>query len=258
MRRPSGRGAAAQPEGQGFGLHRPGNDGEQAGVQAIQVDFMLEVGAELGEDSLGVVFAAVEAAVNSGLHVAAHGVEEGDDQQGGALQDAVRRAVCRSASGCGSAAFPNDIIGSVNALDASERRAAVGRICRKHGVDVLYAFGSRATEVRAWLAGQMPRLSASSSDVDFGVKAPPGERFTVDDKVRLALALEDLLAVPRADLVAFQDADPFLAANIVRGERLFAQDPHRADEFDLYILRRAGDMAPLERERMALILGDQV
>jgi hypothetical protein len=27
------------------------------------------------------------------------------------------------------------------------------------------------------------------------------------------------------------------------------------DEYDLYILRRAGDLAPLERERKALILG---
>jgi hypothetical protein len=66
--------------------------------------------------------------------------------------------------------------------------------------------------------------------------------------------LEDFLGVSRVDLVSLPEADPFLAANIIRGERLCARDTYLADEYDLYILRRAGDLAPLERERMALIL----
>jgi hypothetical protein len=57
--------------------------------------------------------------------------------------------------------------------------------------------------------------------------------------------------------VFLREADPFLAANTVRGERLYARDAYAADEYDLYVLRRAGDLAPLERERMALILGDE-
>lgn len=67
-------------------------------------------------------------------------------------------------------------------------------------------------------------------------------------------ALEDLFGLPRIDLVVLPEADPFLAANIIRGERLFADDAYLADEYDLYVLRRAGDLAPLERERQALIL----
>lgn len=82
----------------------------------------------------------------------------------------------------------------------------------------------------------------------------PGVRFSVDDKVRLAIALEDLWDVGRVDLVVLPEADPFLAANIVRGERIYARDEDEADEYDLYILRRAGDLASLERERLALIL----
>jgi hypothetical protein len=50
------------------------------------------------------------------------------------------------------------------------------------------------------------------------------------------------------------EADPFLAANIIRGERLFAANSDSADEYDLYVLRRAGDFVPLERERIAMIL----
>jgi hypothetical protein len=87
-----------------------------------------------------------------------------------------------------------------------------------------------------------------------GVKPQPGADFPVQRKVELALALEDLFGVSRVDLVFLPEADPFLAANIIRGERLYAGDSHAADEYDLYILRRAGDCAHLERERLALIL----
>ena len=73
-------------------------------------------------------------------------------------------------------------------------------------------------------------------------------------KVELAVALEDLFGVNRVDLIVLPEADPFLAANVIRGERLFADDAYLADEYDLYVLRRAGDLAFLERERQELIL----
>ncbi len=137
-----------------------------------------------------------------------------------------------------------------------QRKEALEQLCRRFQVVILYAFGSRAREVRDWLAGERSDLSPGPSDVDIGVKAAPGIRLSVHDKVQLALALEDLFGVSRVDLVCLEDADPFLAANIIRGERLYADDEYLADEYDLYVLRRAGDLAPLERERMALILGE--
>ena len=74
-------------------------------------------------------------------------------------------------------------------------------------------------------------------------------------KVQLAQALEDLFESSRVDLVVLPEADSFLAAEVIRGERLFVDDEDQADEYDLYVLRRAGDLLPLERERMALVLG---
>jgi len=139
----------------------------------------------------------------------------------------------------------------------AKRTEALAQLCREFQVDLVYTFGSRAGEVREWLVGDRSSLSIGAPDVDIGVKAAPGIRLSVQDKVRLALALEDLLGVLRVDLICFSDADPFLAANIVRGERLYARDTYEADEYDLYVLRRAGDLAPLERERMALILGKE-
>ena len=140
-------------------------------------------------------------------------------------------------------------------MQANHRAAALARLCAEFQIDILYVFGSRGMEVREWLEMKRPELARGPSDVDIGVKPAPGAAFSVDEKVKFALAVEDMLGVNRVDLVSLRDADPFLAANIIRGERLYAQDEYLADEYDLYILRRAGDLAPLERERMALILG---
>ncbi len=106
------------------------------------------------------------------------------------------------------------------------------------------------------MEGHEDAVPFSSPDVDIGVKVISGGKFSVAEKVNLALALEDLFDCKRVDLVSLSEADPFLAAEVIRGERLFAQNAHEADEYELFVLRRAGDLAPLERERMALVLGE--
>jgi predicted nucleotidyltransferase len=138
----------------------------------------------------------------------------------------------------------------------NKRQAALDQICRQFDVGLLYSFGSRAEEVRSWVEGQRGSLAAGASDVDIGVKALTGIKWSVREKVQLGGSLEELLGIGRVDLVCLSEADPFLAAEIIRGERLFASDGHAADEYELYVLRRAGDLAPLERERIALVLGE--
>ena len=126
-------------------------------------------------------------------------------------------------------------------------------ICRRYQVDILYAFGSRSQEVKNYLDGHGDINKTLSSDVDIGVKIAKDHHLSVRAKVTLAIELEDLLGVNRVDLVVLGEADPFVAANVIRGERLYCRDEYEADEHDLYILRRAGDCAHLERERMDLI-----
>ena len=157
----------------------------------------------------------------------------------------------------------------------------LAHICAEHDVDVLWAFGSRAAQISLWLAGTRPSLGARHAEADGGAKADAGLRPSatrpglveqqadadigvkmaaqctpsVADKVRLARALEELFRLPRVDLVFLAEADPFLAANVIRGELLYAGDDHSAAEYELDVLRRAGDLAPLERERLDLIFG---
>ena len=98
-------------------------------------------------------------------------------------------------------------------------------------------------------------MAGGVSDLDIGVRLIPGNQLTAKEKVELTLRLEEFFSIKRVDLVMIHEADPFLAANIIRGERLYAYNETEADEYDLYILGRAGDCIPLERERMELILG---
>ncbi len=136
------------------------------------------------------------------------------------------------------------------------KKMNISQIADKFGLDIVYAFGSQAKAVAGWINGEISALTiSSSSDVDIGVKPRPGKNLTIKEKVHLSMAFEDLFTISRVDLVVIPEADPFLAANIIRGERIFCRDEYTADGYDLYILRRAGDLAPLERERIALIMG---
>jgi uncharacterized protein len=126
-------------------------------------------------------------------------------------------------------------------------------LCEKHGIDLLFAFGSRAEEISRRLAGEEPVLPRQRSDLDIGILPLGGRAMPVREKAALAIEMEELFGVARADLVLLTEADPFLAANIIRGELLYCADRGRADEYELYVLRRAGDLAPLERERLSLL-----
>lgn len=127
-------------------------------------------------------------------------------------------------------------------------------ICDRYRIDLVYSFGSRTCEVRDFLNGLGELDKSIPSDVDIGVRVSPGHGvMSVREKVQLATEMEELLGVGRVDLVILSEADPFLSANVVRGERIFCRDPYLADEYELYILRRAGDLAPLELERLSMI-----
>ncbi len=133
------------------------------------------------------------------------------------------------------------------------RLQALVRLCQQYGIKALYAFGSRACQALRFLTGAEDTVPVEGGDLDVGVW--PADPLSLEQKVGLTLQLEDLFGVPRVDLVCLNEADPFLAANVIRGERLYTLDKDDADEYELYILRRAGDLAPWERERLAAILG---
>lgn len=105
----------------------------------------------------------------------------------------------------------------------------------------LYLFGSRATgEAR------------KGSDIDLGAL------FLRSPEVLELVGLQERLAEAlggQVDLIDLGTASPYLALDVVRGERLYCRDPDACDAFDLYVLRRAADLAPFERQRRRMVLG---
>ena len=139
-------------------------------------------------------------------------------------------------------------------LKSNSLRDRLESFCRDHKLESLYVFGSRADEILKLVSGHGEPPSIQSSDVDIAVKLPPDRELSARQKAEMAVELEDLLNAGRVDLITLGDADPFLAVNVIRGERLFCSDRYAADEYELYILRRAGDLADFERMRIDLIM----
>jgi predicted nucleotidyltransferase len=127
-------------------------------------------------------------------------------------------------------------------------------LCRRYRVDALYAFGSRSREIAQRVPTGESFPTGSTSDVDIGVLPRQGAVLDARDKVRLMAEFEDLFRVGRVDLVVLPEASAFLAVDIIRGELLYDEDPDRSAEYELYVLRRAGDLAHYERERVERIL----
>lgn len=136
-------------------------------------------------------------------------------------------------------------------MSLADELSAVGA---RYGIAALYAFGSRAAEVAGRVRGQAVPSEFPGSDVDIGVQPASGRRLSGPERVRLALELEELLAARRVDLVVLPETDPFLALDVIRGELLYCADADQEAEDELYVLRRAGDLAPYARERWRLIL----
>ena len=126
------------------------------------------------------------------------------------------------------------------------------QICQKYRAKACYVFGSRGADMLRFLQDEKFSLPPSQSDLDIGVLTH--SPISIESKVEMALEFENFFNAPRVDLFILQEADAFLAVNVIRGERVYAEDDYQADEYDLFVLRRAGDLAELERERMALIL----
>jgi predicted nucleotidyltransferase len=129
----------------------------------------------------------------------------------------------------------------------------VARVAQRYGLADIYVFGSRAAEFTPGADRPAPP-GTGDADVDIAVRPASSRQLSPEDRVELTLALERALRVSRVDLVVLSDASAFLALAAIRGNLLFRADPVEQAEYELYVLRRAGDLAPFERERQRIVL----
>jgi predicted nucleotidyltransferase len=138
-----------------------------------------------------------------------------------------------------------------------EPPADLAALCRDFDLEAIYVFGSRALEVANALLHGGRLLPGARSDVDIGVLPRDGVHPPPQELARLTMAFESMLDNARVDLVILPDAPPFLALDIVSGERLAARDKDIVAEYELFVLRRAGDLEPFERDRRRMILAGE-
>ena len=128
------------------------------------------------------------------------------------------------------------------------------KLCHAYGVQDIYAFGSRAGETLGWIRGHTIHSAHPESDVDIGILPLNWSQWNAEQKVNFSLELEDFFAVSRVDLVLLPEAEPFLALDIIRGELLYTIDADEQARYELFVLRRAGDLLPFKKERIRMIL----
>jgi predicted nucleotidyltransferase len=128
-------------------------------------------------------------------------------------------------------------------------------IARDYGLAAVYVFGSRAGEIAALARGQEIMTRSPRSDIDIGIQPGKHRPLSAEDRVKLTIEMEDLFDAKRVDLVILPEADPYLALDIIRGELLHCADADEEAEYELFVLRRAADLAPYAREKWREILG---
>jgi hypothetical protein len=138
---------------------------------------------------------------------------------------------------------------------SNKRMNFLKQLCKDFDIDILYVFGNGAREVRNWVAERMGEIFPNSLNVDIGVRPLTKRHFGLKKRVFLTIALENFLGVNKVNLVVIPEVDLFLAANIIHGERLFFRNEYEADEYELYVLRRAGKLLPFKEERHEFIFG---
>jgi predicted nucleotidyltransferase len=125
-----------------------------------------------------------------------------------------------------------------------DRREALARACRQHGIAAVYLFGSRADDGLALLDGA--QRSGSGSDLDVGLLLSE-TAAPLMQLAQLQVAFEDIFAPLRADLVPLDRVDPISGFRMINGHRVFAQPSRFADLMELEIMRSASELLHIQR-----------
>jgi len=139
------------------------------------------------------------------------------------------------------------------------RMSTLASICQKHGITLVYLFGSQAEIALHILNDQTPAQVDPLADIDvavvFATPLPTGR-----ERARLySLVFNDLeeLFLPfSTDLVFLAENHAVFQAEAVRGNCVYKTTPDAQEAYEEAILRRACDFRPfLERYYEELLEG---
>jgi predicted nucleotidyltransferase len=125
-----------------------------------------------------------------------------------------------------------------------DRRFLLDAAARRHNLLAVYLFGSRADEGLSALEGGT--VARDGSDLDVGVFAA-GHLVSLPGLAELQVALEDVFAPLRVDLVPLDRVDGLFQFRAISGHRVYVSDSTRADLLELLVMRRGADLLPIQR-----------
>ncbi len=114
------------------------------------------------------------------------------------------------------------------------------------GVEAIYLFGSRADDGLRALAGDA--VEGAGSDLDVGVVFFDRGEIDWRKMAQLEEVLDEVFAPLRVDLVPLQTLDALFQYNAISGHRVAAPDSTAADFYELYVMSRAEELAPIQRQ----------
>ena len=126
-----------------------------------------------------------------------------------------------------------------------DRRIGLEKVRDRFGLLVVYLFGSRAHDGLRLLEGNPVEKAASDLDVGVVFAGAGPEPLRLGE---LQLALEDVFAPLRVDLVPLQKVDPLFQFRAIDGHRVTASDMTRVNFFELGVMRLAAELLPVQRQ----------
>lgn len=129
-------------------------------------------------------------------------------------------------------------------------RESLEQSCEAENVLSAYLFGSRADDGLRLLAGES--VEREGSDLDIGVVFDvydfDDETFDFWSLTRLQVAMEEIFAPLRIDLVPLQRVDPIFQFRAIDGHRIFERDSTRNGYYELAVMRQAAELLPIQRQ----------
>lgn len=120
-------------------------------------------------------------------------------------------------------------------------------ICKKHGVALMYLFGSCARKAADLLSGKPAVIDDPLTDIDIGVvfrqALPPAqERYSL--YASLNNELTDLFQPVPVDLSFLQENHSVFQLEAIKGICIFAVSAALQEDYEEMVLRKAADFRP--------------
>ena len=133
-------------------------------------------------------------------------------------------------------------------MGLSAKRNELEQLCLRHGLALVYLFGSQAERGARLFAGEANGPSDALADLDVGVVTldplpPPSERAQF--YAALFNDLEDLVKPFPLDLVLLEENHSVFQLEALKGICLYQASEERREAYEMDILRRAADFAPV-------------